>query len=108
MKMPEMTDEEFYRMYEAHMDEGEMKKDFLDVEKSLPVAMGRDLQKIIDHFIELRQSLKDSELKKLEAKTEILLKKIKEIHYERLFEEIKCFKDIKYLHKKLIEKNDQP
>jgi hypothetical protein len=102
MKLSEMTDKEFFKMYEAYEDE--MAQDFL--ENSLPVIVEKDFLEIIYGFIDLRHSIKDVELKKLKVEAGKKFKNLKETQFERICEEIKCFKDITSLHKKLIEKND--
>jgi len=87
MKTKVMSDEEFFRKYKTYEDEA--------------------LRETIAYLIEHRQKLRDKELVRLEKEADTLLKKLERIEQEQIVEEIKCFKEILSLQKRLIENGEQ-
>ena len=82
-----MSDEEFFKKYETFEREA--------------------LRETIAYLIEHRQKISDEELVRLEKEANTLLKKLEKIEQEQIVEEIKCFKEILSLQKRLIENGEQ-
>lgn len=102
MKEKKMTDEEFIRKYEAN--ENQTTEDFIRKHS----ATQKELEEIISYLIQHREMMRDVELERLEAESKTLLDKLKKIEAEKMTEEIKCFKNVLALQKRLLEENDKP
>lgn len=102
MKDKEMTDEEFIEKYEAN--ENQTTEELIRQHSSTK----KELEEIISYLIQHREMMRDVELERLQAETEALLDKLKKIEAEKMMEEIKCFKEILALQKRLMEENDKP
>ncbi len=102
MPNPKTTNDTFTKKYKSY--ENENTEDFLKRYSSTEAELKATIEYLIIH----RQLMRDVEIERLEAESETLLRKIKEIDVEKMIEEIKCFKEILALQKKLLEKNDKP
>lgn len=96
-----MSDEYFFRKYDNY--ENQTMKEFILKHSSTR----KELEETISYLIQHREMLRDVELERLEAESEKLLRKLREIDTEIILEEIQCFKEILSLQKKLIEENDR-
>ncbi|MDA2934584.1 hypothetical protein MYX82_09610 [Acidobacteria bacterium AH-259-D05] len=99
MKNRKLTDEEFFKKYENY--ENETTEDFITRYSSTE----NELKETIDYLILHREMIRDVELDRLEQESQKLIEKLQDIDREKLLEEIKCFKDILALQKRLIQKN---
>jgi len=96
------SDEEFYRKYEANQKENESKH----LEAFRHCFTEQELLETIDQFIKLREQLRDEEIDRLSQEANEHLKALKNIHFARIDEEIRCFKEILALHKRLAPRED--
>ena len=101
MKNKKLTDEEFFKKYETY--ENETTEDFIKRYSSTE----NELKETIDYLILHREMIRDVELDRLEEESQKLIEKLHDIDREKLLEEIKCFKDILALQKRLIQTNDK-
>ena len=95
-------DEQFFKQYEANQKENELRHLGLDAFCSTE----HELLETIDQFIRLREQLRDEEIKRLKIEVDDHLRALKNIHFARIDEEIRCFKEILALHKRLAPKED--
>jgi hypothetical protein len=65
----------------------------------------QEFKETIAYLINNRERIRDAELERLEAETQKLIDKLKDIDREKLLEEIACFKDILILQKRLLREN---
>lgn len=65
------------------------------------------LRETISLLILERELLRDLEIEQLIENVEELEKKVADQKREIMLEELRCFKEVMQLHKKLIEKNDR-
>ncbi len=87
--------------YEAY--ENETTEDFIKRYSSAK----DELKETIDYLILHREMIRDVELDRLEEESQKLIEKLHDIDREKLLEEIKCFKDILALQKRLIENKEK-
>ncbi len=99
--MKNKSNEEFFKKYEAY--ENESTEDFIRRYSSTE----SELRETIAYLIQHREMIRDVELDRLEIESQKLIEKLEEINRQKLLEEIKCFKDILALQKRLIQNNDQ-
>ena len=64
-----------------------------------------ELRDVISFLIDQREAIRDVELRQLEDEAGTLIEKLQDIDRRKLLEEIKCFKEVLSLHKRLVEKN---
>ena len=64
-----------------------------------------EMRQAINHLIEHRELLRDSQIAQLEAQAAGLLKTLQSVEREEVLEEIRSFKDILALHRRLVEIN---
>jgi len=64
-----------------------------------------ETREAIRHLIQYRQLLRDAEVERLEAETTSALERLQELEGELVLEEIRHFKDILVLHRRLLELN---
>ena len=102
MKTKDPADNDFLKKYRAH--EQETPEDFIKRYSSTETELRETIAYLINH----RQLLRDAELEVLQAEAESLVKRLKDTKLKMLVEEIECFKEILALHKRLLEKNDNP
>ncbi|MDA2933473.1 hypothetical protein MYX82_03930 [Acidobacteria bacterium AH-259-D05] len=100
--MKNKSNEDFFKKYEAY--ENETTEDFIRRYSSTE----NELKETIDYLIQHREMIRDVELDRLEEESEKLIEKLHDIDRQKLLEEIKCFKDILALQKRLLQKNDKP
>lgn len=67
-----------------------------------------ELRAAIHHLIEYRDLLRESEISQLQTDAEGLLERLREIEKEEILAEIRAFKDILTLHRRLLEANGLP
>ncbi len=70
-------------------------------------ASGAELRDVISYLIRNREQLHDEEIERLERESEELIKKLNDTKRLKLLEEIKCFKDVLALHKRLFQNNER-
>ncbi len=97
-----LSEDDFLKKYRPH--EQESLEDFI---KRYSVTE-TELRETIAYLINHRQLLRDAELEVLQVEAESLVKRLKDTKLKMLVEEIECFKEILDLHKRLLEKNDNP
>jgi hypothetical protein len=66
-----------------------------------------ELRDIIASLIRHRETMRDSEIEKLDAEASALIRKLSENKTMVLLEELDCFRDILALQKKLLGQNDE-
>jgi len=99
----------WFQMTDKKLNEGHSRRIYQAYEKEaldefLDLCMTEDqLKETIAYLIERRQELKDEEIKKLEQESQDLIRRLKQINQKKSIEEIKSFKDILALHKRLLE-----
>jgi len=89
-------DEEFFKKYVTYQNEN-------GDDAAKHCTTEQELLETIDHFIRLREELRDEELDRLRQEAEEHLKALRNIHFARIDEEIRCFKEILALHKMLVK-----
>ena len=89
-------DDEFWRRVEAYGNEST--DDFIKRYS----RTHDELRETIAYLIRHREMIKDLELKKLHAEAKQLISRLKNIDREQLIEELRCFKDILALQRRLI------
>jgi len=99
MDKKELPDDQFYQKYDAY--QYEISKDIAKT-----CSTEQELLETIDQFIRLREQLRDEEIDRLSQEANEHLKALKNIHFARIDEEIRCFKEILALHKRLAPKED--
>lgn len=102
MKKKAMSDEEFIRKYESF--ENQTAEDFLR-------QHGRteeELRETISYLIQHREMMRDIELQKLEEESKKVIERLRDISKEKLIEEIRCFKEVLALQRRVIEENGKP
>ncbi len=95
------ANKEFFKKYEAY--ENESTEDFIRRYSSTE----SELRETIAYLIQHREMIRDVELERLEGESQKLIEKMEDINRQKLLEEIKCFKDILVLQKRLIQNNDK-
>jgi hypothetical protein len=99
MKGKGMSDEEFFKLYDAY--DRPSAQDVIDK----IYGSEDELSEIVEYLIRHRELLKNCNLETLEAEAEELLKKLRENQIKRLLEGIACFKEILELQKRLAPEN---
>lgn len=66
----------------------------------------RDLREVIEYLIAHREMIRNGELEKLEREARQLTKTLQNTHARKMLEEIRCFKDVLALQKRLVKQND--
>ncbi len=94
-----LTDEQFWERYEANDEKA--------LEEFLETVEG-ELQDTINYLILHRQLIKEDELEKLQAESEELLAKLRQTDQRKLLAELKCFRDVLALQKRLVQENGAP
>ena len=90
-------EDEFIKKYEAHNNE--TTEDFI----SRYSRTETEFKDTIEYLIRHREMLRDVELEKLEAESDKLIHALHDLDRERLLEELRCFKDIMSLQRRLVE-----
>ena len=85
-------------------DEYAYGRDALD---ELVGATSEELRELVTSLIEHRERVRDDELGRLERESDALLNDLDQLDRKRLVAELRCFKEVVSLHRRLI-RNDQP
>lgn len=64
------------------------------------------LGETIAWLIEHREELRDQEIKRLEAEAKKLIEALEEIDRDKLLEELRCFKDVLALQRRVVERSE--
>lgn len=91
------SDDEFISKYESF--ENQTAEDFIRKHSRTE----EELRETISYLIQHRELIRDVELQKLEEESRKLIERLHGISREKLIEEIKCFKDILALQRRLLE-----
>ena len=88
--------DEFLKTYDAYNDEttDDIIRRYSRTES--------EFRETIDHLIRRREMLRDAELEKLEAESDRLITALEELDREKLLEELRCFKEVLELHRRLV------
>ena len=93
-------DNDFWRSYESHQKQ--TMEDLLKYSRS-----ETEVREIIGYLIQNRELMQDAEIEKLEAESQNLIKKLKDIKVKKLLEEIECFREVLALQKNLVERGEE-
>lgn len=96
-----MSDEVFFRRYGAF--ENQCVDDFLLRHGST----AKELKETIAFLVRHRELLRDAELERLEFQSRELLDKVMRLEGEKMLVEIRCFKEVLSLQKRLMEDGEQ-
>ncbi|MDA2934219.1 hypothetical protein MYX82_07735 [Acidobacteria bacterium AH-259-D05] len=100
MENKQLNDDQMRRIYQSY--EKEALDEFLNL-----CMTENQLRETVTYLIERREQLKNEQLEKLEAESQKLIEKLKDINGLKLLEELQCFKEILALQKRLIQMNEK-
>ncbi len=91
------SDEDFIKKYNAH--DNESAEDFIKRHSRTRAELRQTIEFLIRH----REMVRDVELQKLESQSKQFVERLREIDRQKLVEEMKCFKDVMGLQRRLSE-----